>query len=154
MTGIYYADLFMINGVGCIIMGYGKTKACMSIVGDTTKMIMLDSIRLDYKDGILWGYGDASMGILPKDKLSPPIEVKYFVYMESEEETNNNHINMTSINMFCEKAKLNIIMGCDDIKARETEFRDLIKRSSALCVEVPWCVDHATKGRLLKAFIK
>lgn len=154
MTGIYYADLFMINGVGCIIMGYGKTKACMSITGDSTKMIMNDSIRLDYRDGKLWGYGDALMGFLPITQLNDCIEVQYLVYMASEQETVSNNIKMISKTEFCEKARNNIICGCEDTKAREAEFCKLLKCLSVTCVEVPWCADHKTKGKLLKDFIK
>jgi len=37
MTGIYYADLLQINGFGCLIMGYGKTKACASLLKYSAK---------------------------------------------------------------------------------------------------------------------
>lgn len=154
MTGIYYADLFVINGVGCIIMGYGKTKACMSITGDSTKMIMMDSIRLDYRNGKLWGCADALMGVFNVSQPNDFIEIQYFVYMESEEETVSNNIELISKSMFCEKARSNIICGCEDTKAREAEFCKLLNCSPVSCIEVPWCADHETKGKLLKGFIK
>ena len=33
MTGIYYADLFVINGKGCVVMGCGKSKHADAIQG-------------------------------------------------------------------------------------------------------------------------
>ena len=47
MTGIYYSDLFVINNIGCLIMGYGKSITCRSFTGDSTKEICTDSIRLE-----------------------------------------------------------------------------------------------------------
>ena len=47
MTGIYYADLFVINGKGCVVMGCGKSQTCRSYTGETTKEVMTDSLRFD-----------------------------------------------------------------------------------------------------------
>lgn len=42
MTGIYYADLFVINGKGCVVMGCGKSQTCRSytawILGNVTRI--------------------------------------------------------------------------------------------------------------------
>lgn len=61
MTGIYYADLFKINGRGCLIMGFGKSKTCRNHTGEDTVEICSDSIRLENQDNKLIGYADPMM---------------------------------------------------------------------------------------------
>lgn len=154
MTGVYYADLFEINGVGCLVMGCGKSDACTNYTGESTKEIWLDSIRLEYSDGKLWGYVDPFMGFLPPVKITDGIEIKYLIYMDSEEETQNSNIISISKDKFCMIAKSNIIYACTDIASRENEFKELIECSAVECIEVPWCDRIETKGELIKNYIK
>jgi len=154
MTGIYYADLFQINGCGCLIMGHGKTKACVSLLEDPAGMIMNDSIRLEYSDNELLGYGDATMGLLPDMLLTDSVEIKYLIYMDSEEETQTSEIVQISKDKFCTLAKSNIVCGVCDKLARENEFRLLIDNSDVICIEVPWCESEMSKGELIRQYIK
>lgn len=85
MTGIYYADLFVINGKGCVVMGCGKSQTCRSYTGETTKEVMTDSLRFDVEGNSLVAYGDAGMGLLPFDsQRCPKIFVDYFIYMQAK----------------------------------------------------------------------
>lgn len=154
MTGIYYADLFEINGFGCLIMGCGKSKACRRYTGDSTKEIMTDFVRLEYSNKKLWGYGDVTMGILPSPHLTNGIEIKYLIYMDSEEETRNCNIIQISKERFCTIARFNIVFGCCDVSSREDEFQLLIEDTEVKCIEVPWCESIMIKGMLIKKFIK
>ena len=155
MTGIYYADLFEINGVGCLIMGHGKSMVCRRFTGDSTKEIMTDSIRLDNKNGNLMGYGDASMGMIPSiSSITDGIEIKYLIYMDNEDETHDNQIIEISKTDFCNIANFNITLGCDNCSNREKEFQFLIEKTEVKCIEVPWCESVEMKGSLLKSYIK
>ena len=109
MTGIYYCDLFEINGKGCLIMGSGKSKVCRHFTGTETKELGTDSIRLELSDQKLFGYFDALMGEIPIEKIQMPYcEIRYLVRMLSSEETNCDEIQEISKDEFIDLCYFNI----------------------------------------------
>ena len=155
MTGIYYGDLFVINGKGCVVMGHGKSKTCRNYTGETTKEIMVDSLRFDVEGNSLVAYGDAGMGIFPFDhQKCPRMLVDYFIYMQAEEETDFNTIQEVSNNEFCEIADFNITFGISDVEKRQAEFKDLLVGKNLKFISVPWGDSMETKGAMISAFVK
>ena len=142
MTGIYYADLFVINGKGCVVMGCGKSQTCRRYTGETTKEVMTDSLRFDVEGNSLVAYGDAGMGLLPFDsQRCPKIFVDYFIYMQAKDETGFREIQEISNNEFCEMADFN-------------EFKDLLADRDLKFISVPWGDSMETKGAMIKAYVK
>ena len=155
MTGIYYGDLFVINGRGCVVMGHGKSKTCRAYTGETTEQIMTDSLRFDLEDNSLVAYGDAGMGIIPFDpQRCPRMLVNYFIYMQAAEETDFNTIQEVSNNEFCKIADFNITFNSSDVEERRVEFKDLLVGKNLKCISVPWCDSMETKGAMISAYVK
>lgn len=155
MTGIYYGDLFVINGKGCVVMGHGKSKTCRSYTGETTKEIMTDSLRFDVEDNRLVAYGDAGMGIFPFDpQRCPKIFVDYFIYMQAEAETGFKEIQEIANNEFCKMADFNITYGVLDEEKRLAEFNDLLADRDLKFISVPWGDSMETKGAMISAYVK
>lgn len=154
MTGIYYADLFEINGYGCVIMGHGKTKVCRYYIKNKTEEIAADSIRFNIENSQLWAYADIGMGIFPFNaETSKHIEVKYLIYMDDENENHCDYIKEISKDEFCNKANFNITYAASDMTAREEEFKLLIKDVDIKCIEVPWCDTVEIRGSLIRNYI-
>ena len=155
MTGIYYGDLFVINGKGCVVMGHGKSKTCRNYTGDTTKEIMTDSLRLSIEDNRLVAYGDAGMGLIPFDsQRCPKIFVDYFIYMQAEDETSSKEIREISNSEFCEMADFNITYGVRNEDERRTEFTNLLVGKDLKFISVPWGDSMETKGAMISAYVK
>lgn len=155
MTGIYYGDLFVINGIGCVVMGHGKSKTCRDYTGETTEQIMTDSLRFDLEDNSLVAYGDAGMGMIPFDpQRCPRMLVNYFIYMQAAEETDFNTIQEVSNNEFCKIADFNITFGSSDVEERRVEFKDLLVGKNLKFISVPWCDSMETKGAMISAYVK
>lgn len=155
MTGIYYADLFVINGKGCVVMGCGKSQTCRSYTGETTKEVMTDSLRFDVEGNSLVAYGDAGMGLLPFDsQRCPKIFVDYFIYMQAKDETGFREIQEISNNEFCEMADFNIIFNICNEEERRAEFKDLLADRDLKFISVPWGDSMETKGAMIKAYVK
>lgn len=154
MTGIYYSDLFVINGKGCLVMGSGKSDVCRNYTGSNTKMVGLDSIRLE-ADGVkLFGYYDVTMGFIPQDKSKMcSCEINYLIRMLSSQETTDNKIKEISKNEFIEISAFNILYNAIDGKSRIKEFEQLIEKANLVCITVPWCETCEEKGKLISRFI-
>lgn len=154
ITGIYYADLFEINGKGCVIMGHGKSKTCRNHTGSTTKEIMTDSIRFSKNGRELTAYGDAAMGFIPfNPSKHPSTKVDYMVYMYDEDETKGTSVKKISKRKFRNLADFNVTMGTLDMREREKEFAKLLKGTDVICLAVPWCKTMEQKGALVAAAI-
>jgi len=155
MTGIYYADLFKINGKGCMITRSGKSKTCRNYTGDETEEIGIDTIRLEKNDGLLYGISDPTMGFLP---LEDPnfIELSYFVHMLDADETKEYKIIIPkeiSLKEFINLAIGNILFGVSDEASRLEEFVEITKNLKVKCIMVPWCESMKQKGKLIKESI-
>lgn len=157
MTGVYYSDLFVINGKGCLIMGFGKSKTCRFYTGEDTVEICSDSIRLEKNEKKLFGYADPTMGMLPFNKENAKnSQIHYLVRMLDEEETNKLGCkNIVEVNKeyYKEICDFNITYFVNDEHKRREEFASLIEDIELCCIMVPWCIDMETKGRLIKEYI-
>lgn len=158
MTGIYYSDLFVINNIGCLVMGVGKSKTCRNFTGDNTKEIGVDSIRLEKGDGVLWGYADPTMGFIPFNKYEAQFsKIQFLFRMLNEEETNRFKCSsITEINKeeFYRLCELNITFGVFDENSRINEFKSLIDSVDISCILIPWCTDMKSKGKMISQYIK
>lgn len=158
MTGIYYSDLFIINDIGCLVMGFGKSKTCRNYTGDDTIEICSDSIRLEKRDDKLFGYADQGMGIFPFDRtIAKNTQIKYLIRMLSENET--TELKCTKIieidkNDYIKFCDFNITFGVSNEMERKTEFEMLINDIDLKCILVPWCADMQAKGKLISDYIK
>ena len=154
MTGIYYSDLFVINGKGCLVMGSGKSDVCRNYTGSNTEMMGLDSIRLDADGARLIGYYDVTMGLIARDKSTmPSCEINYLIRMLSSQETTDNKIKVISKREFIEMSIFNIVYGVLDGKLRIKEFAQLVEKANLVCITVPWCETREEKGQLISKFI-
>ena len=155
MTGIYYGDLFVINGKGCAVMGHGKSQTCKNYTGETTKEIMTDSFRLNVESNSLVAYGDVGMGLIPFDKQRcPRMLVDYFIYMQADKETEFSEIQEISNNEFCAMADLNITFGISNKDERKAEIKDLLVGRDLKFISVPWGKSMETKGAMISAYVK
>lgn len=157
MTGIYYSDLFVINGCGCLVMGYGKSQTCRHYTGDGTIEICSDSIRLENCGGVLFGYADPAMGLLPFDKTKAQnTQIKYLVRMLDKEETQKMGSSITEVSKeeFSSWCDFNVTFGVHNPSERREEFKGLINDVDLICILVPWCEDMEKKGRLIQDYIK
>lgn len=155
MTGIYYGDLFSINGKGCVVMGCGKSKTCRYYTGKATKEIMTDSLRFEVEDNRLVAYGDAGMGIVPFDSQnSPRMVVDYFIYMQASGETDDKEIQEISSKEFCKMADFNITYGVYDKEKRRAEFNELLAGKAVKFISVPWGDSMETKGAMIMEYVK
>lgn len=158
MTGVYYSDLFVINGSGCLVMGFGKSKACRYYTGNNTIEICLDGIRLEYKDNKLFGYADPTLGIYPfNKKMAKNTQIKYLIRMLNAEETSKlgcNSIIEINKDDYIKLCDFNISFGVPNEEERRMEFKKLIKDVDLKCIIVPWCKDMQTKGNLIADYIK
>lgn len=153
MTGIFYADIFVINGKGCVIMGSGKSKTCRNYTGEGTVEIVTDSIRLEYDNNELIGYGDVTMGFLPFDKeKTPKATIAYLIYMQGEGEGDNKEILTVTKEEFCELAARNIEYALREEGMKQ--FVESISQADITCISVPWCDSMETKGALIAAKVK
>lgn len=157
MTDVYYADLFIINNCGCLVMGHGKSRVCRDYTGENTVEIGCDSIRLENNNNKLFGYSDVGMGLFKFDKeTSANCQIKYLIRMLNEEETNRlecNNIKIINKDEYINLCKFNITFNAENQSERIKEFKVLINNADLTCIIVPWCSTIEEKGRMLKDFI-
>lgn len=152
MTGIYYGDLFIINGCGCLVMGYGKSKTCRHFTGENTIEVFTDLIKLDIQNNELIGYASIDNSCNTK--------IRYLVRMLNKEETQKlNCTDIVKINkdQYATMCDINIIYGLNSEQEqanRREEFRCLIKNVDLICILVPWCTSMENKGNLIGNYIK
>ena len=159
MTDIYYADLFVINGKGCVIMGHGKSVVCRFHTGESTEEISSDFVCFDLQDGrlhALSGYACMFAPISTSRAKEESIAVDYFVYMRDDRTAGiETEIKELSADEFRNIADFNITFGITDIKERRNEFRRLLSSSAPMkYIAVPWCQSVEEKGTLLIDYLK
>lgn len=158
MTGIYYSDLFIINGSGCLVMGFGKSRTCRNYTGENTVEICTDSIRLEKHNNELFGYADLTIGLLPFEKgKAQNTKIKYLIRMLDEKETDEmkctaiTEIDKNQYSLLCD---FNITFGIRNAQERREEFKNLINNVELICILVPWCIDMESKGKMIRDYIK
>lgn len=162
MTEIFYADLFLINGKGCVIMGHGKSKTCRYYTGTETKEISSDMVAFEVVNGELQAINGISLmaakfGLKGKSEETGT-KVDYFIYMMDEEKTSANNVVSLSKEQFCEFADHNITFAAmtegrslDDARK---EFVSVIENADVKYIAVPWCDSMEEKGALVAANVK
>lgn len=87
-NNIFYGDICKINGQGCLIFGFGKSKAAE--IASSDNMIAYDMACLTKdEEGALYGHFETEIrakGI--RDPIKERIEIRYFLRMLDQEETN------------------------------------------------------------------
>ena len=157
MTGIYYADLFEINGKGCLVMGFGKSKTCRSYTGDSTVEITSDYTCFEKCNNDLIGYSGYSL--LLKHQIDKQTDhntvVKFILRMLNNEETKFLKIkDITSVDLDTIVKMCEFNINYDQPSDRSNEFRTLIQDSGISFLLVPWCDSMETKGNKIRNYIK
>lgn len=157
MTNVYYADLFIINGQGCLVMGFGKSLTCRKYTGELTKEISSDFVCFEKCDNSLIGY--SGYGMLAHRPVDPETDqhtvIKYILRMLDETETEQLGIKeVTSVDLdtiveMCE-FNVNFAQDCD----RTNEFKKLISNTDISFLLIPWCNSMETKGNKISRFVK
>lgn len=151
----YYADLFVINGKGCLVTGHGKSKTCRNYTGESTKEICTDCIRLNIEEDCLVGYGDPAMGMCPIDfENTQSTHIQYLLYMQTADDTTDKFIKEITKEEFCKAAAFNITYAANNPNERQQRFKALLDRADVTCITVPWCDNMEEKGLLIKEYIK
>ncbi|MEE1256281.1 MAG: hypothetical protein UHN47_07185 [Lachnospiraceae bacterium] len=115
----------MINKVGCLITGYGKTKACRKIAD---KELVLDSVTITKNRSQVFG----SYGLF--GGIETPIEIAYCIHMLSPEETTSHQVVETDLLHYMYYAEGNInYFGT--LRAFYKSFED----SATKYLLVPYC---------------
>src|SRR5699024_6792012 len=177
-NNIFYGDIFKINNKGCLIFGYGKTKACeIASDHDSSNDIARDFACLTKgeTDNV---YGHFELTVRAKDKPDPIKErekIQYFLRMLDEEETKKlkavNNIKKLDTLMkveykaFVAASSFNICFNSDSIVSSKPEgipdtetdpnkrmklFKDLTAHSNPHCFLVPWMESVKQKGKMIK----
>ncbi|WP_330937825.1 hypothetical protein VXF94_21310 (plasmid) [Bacillus amyloliquefaciens] len=176
-NNIFYGDICKINEKGCLIFGFGKSKAAQ--IASFDNMIAYDMACLTRDDeGTLYGHFETEIrakGI--EDPIKERIEIKYFLRMLDQEET----IKLLAINPhlkkldrlieipyenFIEVSQFNITftapadipfkpVGLPEIernpKKRIEHFIKLSKDSNVRAFVVPWRETVEDKAEMIKA---
>lgn len=165
MTEQYYADLFVVNGKGCVIMGHGKSRAIRRFTGEDTKELSTDMVKFERVDSKLIAMGAMmdiaeAMGHTVDTFIQEKTDVDYFIYMKSAEQTTSKDVIEVSKEEFCELADFNATFPCQfphikiSIDNRRKEFASLLENANVKCITVPWCDTMEEKGALVAAYIK
>jgi hypothetical protein len=160
MTDVYYADLFIINGKGCVIMGHGKSVVCRNHTDESTEEISSDFVCFDInKDGRLCALSGYVCMIAPLSvnrASEESIPVDYFIYMRDERTAGAySEVQELTADEFRNIADFNITFGVQGVKERRREFIELISSSPDIkYIAVPWCESVEEKGTLLFNYLK
>ncbi|MCM3191374.1 hypothetical protein [Bacillus subtilis] len=176
-NNIFYGDICKINGKGCLIFGFGKSIAAQ--IASFDNMIAYDMACLTKDDdGTLYGHFETEIrakGI--EDPIKERIEIKYFLRMLDQEETNkllgiNPHLKKLdrlieiSYENFIEISQFNITFTAPvdipfkpeglpeierDPKKRIEHFIKLSKDSNVRSFVVPWRETVEDKAEMIKS---
>ncbi|MEC1275277.1 hypothetical protein ACR6EC_23640 [Bacillus subtilis] len=175
-NNIFYGDICKINGEGCLIFGFGKSRA--SEIASSNNMIAYDMACLTRDDeGTLYGHFETEIrakGI--EDPIKERIEIKYFLRMLDQVETTrllalNPHMKKLDklieipYASFIEISKFNITFTAPDdmpfkpaglpeiekdTQKRIEHFTELTKDSNVRAFMVPWRETVEDKAVMIK----
>ena len=161
---IFYADIFVINKKGCLVMGYGKSKACRNYTGESTKEIGCDFACITEDDKNVYGHFEMNIraeGV--PDPIGNRVKLDYFIRMLDEEETKNygmkydvKEITLDEYIELCEHNitfAMNGFMPYNDLEKKEY-FTQIVKGKDVKCILIPWCDSLEKKGTLISKAIK
>ncbi len=160
---IFYGDIFIINQMGSLIFGHGKSNVCRSYTGENTQEIALDMACLTKDSSKLYGHFEMEMraeGV--KDPIEDKVEVTYFIRMLNEEETKANKVSKAieiSLSDFIDACEFNITFALSSamMPTRNMEkldfFKNLTEGKALKCYVIPWCNTPEERGKLVSACI-
>jgi len=173
LDNIFYGDLFIINGSGCLIFGTGKTKAGRTASDNLeNNEIALDFACLTREEQNLFGHFEipTETSIIP-DPICLKVKIDFLIRMLSEEETirikqinNLQHLNsIIRIDLvdFISASIFNITFTIPEgtytpfmDQNRVSIFEEITKQAEIKeCLLVPWMSSHIEKGEILKNYI-
>lgn len=170
-NNIFYGDIFKINNKGCLIFGYGKTKACSLAAENEEKNgeVALDFACLTKKGQDICGHFelDARHKDVP-DPINERIKLDYFVRMLNEDETKNyssngnKGITEITLNEFIKVSDFNITNDIDFNRPipmyrnsnKLNTFKKITQNGNIKCIVVPYMESCEERGKLLKQYIK
>jgi hypothetical protein len=160
---IFYGDIFVINQIGALVFGHGKSKVCGNLTGQNTERIALDMACLTEECGKLYGHFEMDLRAqaIP-DPIKDKVEIKHFLRMLSEEETKLNNVKKPieiSVDNFIDMCEFNITFSISEVFVpvkndyKMNVFRDLIDGKILKCYVIPWCDTPEERGNLIKAYV-
>ena len=170
---IYYSDMFLINGKGCLVIGHGKSD-CAQIASDKNREneVGQDSICLSRKGDDL--YGHFEMSHIPDSFEPKPHKINTFVRCLSKEETEQTfngrklEILLAEHDSFFQSCRFNITFTVDpmgllrkSLGERYAEYVDQDQRGHCFYditrglkdikyLVLPWMPSVEEKSELLK----
>ncbi len=167
---IFYSDMWMISGKGCLIMGSGKSRCCRPI---SDQEVGQDSICLTRVNNEIFGHFEPT--IFPVQIEPNPKKIDYIVRCLSEEETENYFnqkklechfvkyeeifnlclFNITFVTNFASQFLGDTFDEYADPKERIKRFYNLTSDIKDIkCIIIPWMPSLEEKSQIFKSFIK
>lgn len=173
VMNIFYSDMFIVNGKGCLIMGHGKSH-CGRLASNHNE-VGQDHICLSRDNEHL--YGHFEMTHMPPSFSPKPQKIVTLVRCLSKVETENmfgdneREVMFANQNNFFQSCKFNICFTVDPLGMLQRElgeryleysnddhrgnrFFNLISNNENLkYVVLPWMNDINEKAKMLKAYV-
>lgn len=155
---IFYGDIFVINQVGCLVFGHGKSKVCGNYTGPDTKQIALDMACVTEDNEKLYGHFEMEIRLSgSSDPIDEKVEIRCLIRMLSDEETKQQGIHKPvelSLDDFIDISEFNITFAVQDIMptkdtSKLTFFRELTRGKSVRCYVIPWCRTPEERGEMV-----
>lgn len=164
MKEVFYGDIFVINGKGCLLFGSGKTKAGREAsLDDEKNEIALDFACIERVGQTVYGSFDLPSSF-PRIGMNPNpnttrVELTVFIRFLNQDETNHYYkngilqIREISYDDFINLSEFNICFNLGNIGLEI--FRELTHNSNVdKFLIVPWMDSHQTKGDMLRNYIQ
>lgn len=130
----FYSDAYVVNGIGCLVTGHGKSKAIRRVPGCEDIVLDFGSITLE-KDCVTCGGH----------------RLQYFVDMIGDYEINRERIDYVDADEYIKYARGNYRCGSMDDAYIEALVHECEKRGVKF-VLVPWCESLEKKVQALTDF--
>ncbi|MGO4543247.1 hypothetical protein AB4Z29_00410 [Paenibacillus sp. 2TAB23] len=160
----FYGDIFEINGAGCVVFGFGKTKACREAINNNEdNEIGLDFASLSRVNNDLYAHCEFEFWAdNTPDPINDRVPIRYLLRMLDQDETSNlvnpEQIQVVSYEDFVEYSQFNINFQMPIVytsEERNASFKSLTEGTNISgFLLVPWMNSHIEKGSLMRSFIK
>ena len=156
---MFYGDIFLINKKGCLIFGYGKSKASSQASGNLIENDISRDFAMIARESNNDVYGWFEPSFVPIELINPDfvpkkVKIEYMLMYLDEQETKkyyeNSKLEIKNIdyNTFLGLAEGNINMG-QGLDA----FKEITLNSNVVCKIVPYTENFNDKIILLKTQI-
>ncbi len=155
---IFYGDIFVINQVGCLVFGHGKSKVCGSHTGPDTEQIALDMACVTKDNEKLYGHFEMDIRLSGSpDPIDEKVEIGCFIRMLSDDETKQYDTKKPvgiSLDDFIDISEFNITFALPDMiptkdHSKLTSFKELTSGKSVRCYVIPWCGTPEERGEMV-----